>query len=223
MRATILPVALFAALAMGVSAASAASPGYCALFAKKFVELAAKDGQTPPSQLMRDRAYHKCLNLDNEPPLPSAYTDPATDGNGRPFIIDDGSATAVVDETITNPPAIADPAAQSSAPAAPAVEETAVLQAEPQPDAEATAKPQRALRSWMSGFVGKFRRAPSPSSSPPSSPSPPPVREASVTGDWGRTMTAAERAAWCAEHFPRSYDPTTGTVIPYKTGIRTKC
>jgi hypothetical protein len=36
-------------------------------------------------------------------------------------------------------------------------------------------------------------------------------------------MGSAEWKNWCAQHFPKSFDPKTGTIIPLKTGKRTLC
>lgn len=210
MKTIIAPLAALAAYALGVSVSSAASPTYCALFAKEFVEQASQGKQSPPSKLVHDRAYHKCLNLDEEPQLPTAYRDPTTDGNGAQFAVEEKPRAEIspVPELMRKPTTPDRPAANTAP-----VEETAALRP------EATAAPREPeksrLRSWMDGFIGKFRRT--PTSPPPSS------SEVSVLGDRALTMSAAERAAHCAKYFPKSYDPRTGTVIPYKTGVRTKC
>jgi hypothetical protein len=36
-------------------------------------------------------------------------------------------------------------------------------------------------------------------------------------------MWSPEWKAWCTKHFPKSFDPETGTVVPNKTGVRTAC
>jgi hypothetical protein len=43
-------------------------------------------GSIPPSRI-HDRAYHKCLNMDDEPLLPTAFADPGTGGTGGPFAL----------------------------------------------------------------------------------------------------------------------------------------
>jgi hypothetical protein len=39
----------------------------------------------------------------------------------------------------------------------------------------------------------------------------------------GLTAWSEEWKAWCREHYPRSFDPKTGTVVPLSTGKRTFC
>lgn len=39
----------------------------------------------------------------------------------------------------------------------------------------------------------------------------------------GYPMWSQEWRAWCAQHFPNSFDTKTGTVVPYETGVRTIC
>jgi hypothetical protein len=174
MKTIIAPLAALAALGLSVSTASAASPAYCALYAKEFLKHAAVDSQgSLPPTLIHDRAYHKCLNLDDEPLLPTAYSDPTIDGVGGPFAVEEGSAEIVVDN----------PTVEATAVKASVVETTAALEADPAPVRKRTGK-------WSgSGFA----------------------------------MWSPEWKSWCAEHFPKSFDPATGTIIPLKTGKRTEC
>jgi hypothetical protein len=39
----------------------------------------------------------------------------------------------------------------------------------------------------------------------------------------GLKVGSPEWAAWCRKHFPKSFDPETGTVIPLASGRRTRC
>lgn len=39
----------------------------------------------------------------------------------------------------------------------------------------------------------------------------------------GFAVWSDEWMKWCAEHFPNSFDPENGTVVPYETGKRTMC
>jgi hypothetical protein len=39
----------------------------------------------------------------------------------------------------------------------------------------------------------------------------------------GFAMWSPEWKNWCAQHFPKSFDPKTGTIIPLNTGKRTLC
>jgi hypothetical protein len=212
MKPIVLPIAGVAALAIGVSAASAASPAYCALYAREFVMRAAVEsqGSIPPKHI-HDRAYHKCLNMDDEPLLPTAYADPATDGTGGPFVLDEGSADASgsedsVDAATVEKPAVKAPAAKS----APA-KETAALEPDPEPARKRWVVTKPTLKDRLVGMVPNWLK---PSSKPDARPS--------VTG--GRfEKWSPEWRAHCEKYFPKSFDPKTGTVIPYKTGVRTEC
>jgi hypothetical protein len=172
MRTIIAPLAGLAVLSCGAGTAWAASPTYCALYAKEFVKHAAVDsqGSIPPSRL-RDRAYHKCLNMDDEPLLPTAYADPGNDGTGGPFALVEKAYAPAADER------------GGDTAAKPAIEDTAAVQPEPAP---IMAQKNTQTRS-------------------------------------GRAMWSPEWRAWCSQHFPNSFDPKTGTIVPYKTGVRTIC
>jgi len=65
------------AVSTGVVEALAASPAYCALYAREFAQQFIEP-TTPPSgatQQVQDQAYYRCLNLDENPDFPttSAY------------------------------------------------------------------------------------------------------------------------------------------------------
>lgn len=82
MSSIISPLAGFglttiAIMAYGTEAASAASPAYCALYAREYAHQFTEPA-TPHSgatQRLQDEAYYRCLNMDEEPALPatSAY------------------------------------------------------------------------------------------------------------------------------------------------------
>lgn len=161
MRTIIVPLAGLAVLTSAAWAARAASPVYCALYAKEFVKHAAvqSQGSIPPKRI-HDRAYHKCLNMDDEPLLPTAYADPGSGETAGPFSLVEGSK---------------EPAENTGKDAA----------------VEAAVAP-----------------GPEPDNSGPNS---------------GHAMWSPEWRAWCSQHFPNSFDPKTGTVVPYKTGVRVTC
>jgi hypothetical protein len=142
--------------------AQAASPEYCALFAREYANQAvATSGSTaPPDPRVQDRAFYKCLNLDEEPELPrkSAYFGTDLDSETP---IEQGSAEDA-----------GGPAAEPSA-------------------ATATAQATPARRSGR--------------------------RRGSGLDPW-----TPEWRAWCESHFPNSFDPETGTVLPY-SGSRRFC
>ena len=65
------------AVSTGIGEALAASPAYCALYAREYAQQFIEPA-TPPSgatQQVQDQAYYRCLNLDENPEFPtsSAY------------------------------------------------------------------------------------------------------------------------------------------------------
>ncbi|MEJ0013103.1 MAG: BA14K family protein [Bauldia sp.] len=118
-------------LALGVAGgwepASAASPAYCALYAREYasarIDMAAGDQAEGARQRVEDQAYYRCLNLDDEPEFPtsSAYfgTADTDQAIGGPFDVfpqgdadpgDTGSidlapGDAAVTDTTADPPA----------------------------------------------------------------------------------------------------------------------
>lgn len=162
-----LALPLFAALLLlaGINSASAASPAYCALYArelsKEFVRTSANTAGTATEQLIQDQAFYKCLNMDEDPQLPeaSAYADVADDGGvGGPFVDAAGGDTAAAVEPAQRP--AAKPAAK------------------PKPTAKvASSAPAKRGTNGLEPFTPEWR-------------------------------------AWCAKHYPNSFDPNTGYVIP---------
>jgi len=122
-------------LTVGMNPASAASPAYCALYAREYA--ASRIGSPVPGdavgalQRVEDQAYYRCLNQDDEPQFPttSAYfgqplddiTGSTTD-TGGPFqalqdkapaaVAADATAAAVADPAPPAPPKPAKPAAK---------------------------------------------------------------------------------------------------------------
>lgn len=159
MRKMIVPALWIVLATCGMSSAWAASPVYCALYAKEFARFAAVDSQgSVPTARLHDRAYHKCLNLDDEPLLPTAYADPGGDTSREPFAAVEGSFEPTADG----------------------------------PDEAAPFEPQP-----QSAENGQAKS--------------------------GHAMWSPEWREWCSARFPNSFDPKTGTVVPYKTGVRTTC
>lgn len=85
----------------GVDGALAASPAYCALYAREYasarVDMTAGDQAEGARQRVEDQAYYRCLNLDDEPEFPttSAYfgTEDTDQAIGGPFeAISEGDA-----------------------------------------------------------------------------------------------------------------------------------
>jgi hypothetical protein len=110
-----LPILLTA----GISPASAASPAYCALYAREYA--ASRIGSPVPGdavgalQRVEDQAYYRCLNQDEEPQFPttSAYFGQPLDDitgstadTGGPFqaLQDKAPADATIDGTAATDP-----------------------------------------------------------------------------------------------------------------------
>lgn len=80
MRDIVALLRIAAPLAISVAAidvASAASPAYCALYAREYGRLGSQspDNAEPVLQRLQDQAYYRCLNQDEDPQFPttSAY------------------------------------------------------------------------------------------------------------------------------------------------------
>jgi hypothetical protein len=172
------PLAGLGLVMLGTGAASAASPIYCALYAKEYAKHAAAESQGSLSpERVHDRAYYKCLNMDDEPVLPTAYAEPDS-GVGGPFVEEEGSATPFIEEMEADKPVVDATAIDESI-----VQQTAALE----PDQPVVRK--RTGKRRGSGFA----------------------------------MGSPEWKNWCAQHFPKSFDLKTGTIIPLNTGKRTLC
>jgi hypothetical protein len=204
MKTITTPLAALASLALGAGAASAASPAYCVLYAKEFAERAAASGtaRIPPERVLQ-RAYHICLNTDDEPVVPTHYADPMIGDTGGPFVAEteeptDGTAT--VQEIEGKKPA-------GTAP----VEERAMLAPEPQPEQKNVATTPTTPLARLVGRVWNLKDPASPSAS------------SSLLGGSGLTMWTPEWKDWCKKRFPNSFDPRTGTVSTDLSGRRIKC
>ncbi len=164
--------ALFAGLgllAWATGSAVAAPPDYCAVFAKEYAEKALADIEgTLSAGQVRDRLYHKCLNMDEEPALPTAYAEPQK--------------------------ALADSILKDATADTPTVDVTAIDEAM----VKRTAAIEDDRRPTGTRRTGKWRGS-------------------------GYAMGSPEWRNWCAEHFPNSFDPETGTIMPYESGVREPC
>ena len=95
------PLAGLGLIVLTIDSAASASPDYCAVYAKEFAEQAlsaTKDDLN--ADLVHDRLYHKCLNMDEEPALPTAYTETGSGDVGR-LLADDGQSAASILEDAT--------------------------------------------------------------------------------------------------------------------------
>ena len=106
---TVLGLFTIAIVAVGTGTAFAASPAYCALYAREYATQFSDGSGT--NQRIQDQAYYRCLNLDEDPefPVTSAYFG-ATAGD---IISDSNSASGslpIVEEGDTSVDEIAVPA-----------------------------------------------------------------------------------------------------------------
>ncbi len=98
------------ALVLCAETASAASPAYCALYAREYANQFEEQAVSPNAAALRvqDQAYYRCLNLDEDPEFPatSAYfgadTEAILSGNDATGVVAEGGTSA--DEFI-DPPA----------------------------------------------------------------------------------------------------------------------
>jgi hypothetical protein len=160
--------------------AIAASPAYCALYAREYaIETVQPGAAAGMLQSVQDQAYYRCLNQDEDPPLPktSAYA-------GAP------------------------------------VEKTATL--------EAIAKPADAARTADTAKTGvtipaETAPAPKPRPTVVAQAGPTPGAKNGRNRGSGLTPWTQAWASWCQKHFPNSFDPKTGTILPYDTQKREFC
>ncbi|MEX0853910.1 MAG: hypothetical protein WD036_11610 [Bauldia sp.] len=85
MRTLVVPLAGLGLAALACQTASAASPAYCALYAREYANQVVQPGAAPGMQVsVQDQAYYRCLNQDEDPILParSAYFGTDVDGLG---------------------------------------------------------------------------------------------------------------------------------------------
>jgi hypothetical protein len=224
--ATNASLATVAALAFSGSAtvaASAASPAYCALYAREYaIDTVQPVAAIGLRQSVEDQAYYRCLNQDEDPPLPAASAYFAA-----PELLPPRLQVLPVDPT------------RSSAAAARPAESTP-----PRPIPKAVAPSWIRWTRSNAARPGAAVAAPAPAPAAAGTPTaaattPRPPGQPTVTIASTATAPAAKPAykgsgfqpwtaqwaAWCARYFPRSWDPVTGTVVhgSSTTGERVLC
>ena len=125
MKSMIAPLAALAVLA-AAGAAMAAPPAYCALYAREYAnQFALAAGEQPDSEpKIQDEAYYRCLNMDQEPEMPStsAYfgtsVDTGAEGAQGGPLEPVPSAPAPAADTAAAPAAGAEAVAPAAAPPA---------------------------------------------------------------------------------------------------------
>ncbi len=197
----VLPLAGIGLGLVGGGSAGAASLDYCHRFATAHVKLASVQRLRNLSpETVHDQAFYLCLNMDEEPAMPTAYVDPTIKGSNPPWFASAPEAGAAPKP---------EPASEAAIPPASATPEAVSSAGEgvPPADEEATAKAE------ADGSAGATSLA---------STSKPAKRTGRRRGS-GLPQGSPELAAWCLKHFPNSYDAATGTIVPYETGVRTLC
>jgi hypothetical protein len=204
----LLPLAPFCVIAAS-DVAGAASPSYCALYAREYATDTVQPRAAPGMlQSVQDQAYYRCLNLDEDPPLPKASAYFGTD------VIDSAPVAPVVNK----------PAGGATPPTAP--------QPRPAPTRSV------ASASIGSGVVDSKSSPPAARTSivaappPPQAPDVKPAETRSVASastyratyhGSGMTAWTPEWKTWCARNFPNSWDPATGTILNFGADRRELC
>jgi len=84
MKMLVLPLAGLGLAALLGETAEAASPAYCALYAREYAnQMVQKDAAPGMAVSVQDQAYYRCLNRDEEPALPAASAYFGTDVTGE--------------------------------------------------------------------------------------------------------------------------------------------
>lgn len=187
-----------AVLFASVSLVEAASPAYCALYAREYMgqfTTGSKADEALASEYrIQDQAYFRCLNQDDAPAFPetSAYFGASAEdiintlgiGNvGVPF------------EPLAQGDATADDTADVES-AVPEVPVAVIPEPEPTPVPVETAAP----------------------AAPPAPTAEPAQQQAAGTAapKSGVEPFSPRWIAWCKQHYPNSFDPETGMVSPFE-------
>ncbi len=107
-RAAGIPVAVALFLASSTGQGLAASPEYCAVYARASADpdgvAAASADDTETIQRAHDKAYFECLNLDDEPKLPAEIVDRVSEADGvGEGDISEADETPVIKKTVKTP------------------------------------------------------------------------------------------------------------------------
>jgi len=109
MKKLVLPLAGLGLAILANGAAQAASPAYCALYAREYANQMVQEGAAPGMAVsVQDQAYYRCLNRDEEPAMPTASAYFGTDVTGTPALLGTISEGDISLED--EPPAAASPA-----------------------------------------------------------------------------------------------------------------
>jgi hypothetical protein len=150
------PLAALGFLTLAGGEAAAASPEFCTLYAQEVADRARADGSAAGAPaVIRDRAYYRCLNQDDEPALPSVQA--AAEPKPR-----DGDVTGTV-STPARTEAKANPETQPGVKTPPAAIAEVPEAAEPEPP-KARAKGrfrgsgfQQGSKEWAAWCAGHYK------------------------------------------------------------------
>ena len=190
--ASLFVASIFAA--GSISPASAASPAYCALYAREYsaarIGPVTSDADESASKRVEDQAYFRCLNLDDEPEFPasSAYAGASVEDL-------DGGASGPFQDIAEGDTDSSDDADVSSS-VAPAVKATGAAKA-----AAAVASGGMAAPTQNAPIIVAAAAASAYASG------------AKLPGT-GLIAWSDPWLTWCKSHFPHSFDPKTGFVVP---------
>ncbi len=164
MRMLLVPLAGLGLAALTAGTASAASPAYCALYAREYANQMVEVGAPARTAIsIQDQAYYRCLNQDEDPALPTASAYFGTD-------VEDPAPVPSL-ATISKDNASQDDATPVAEPKAPAPRTASKL-----------SRRSGTLVVWSPAWVAK-----------------------------------------CKRYYPNSFDPKTGTVLPYHASSRRMC
>jgi hypothetical protein len=189
------------------SPALAASPAYCALYAREYavarIGAVTSDQSASASKRVEDQAYFRCLNLDEEPEFPSssAYAGASVED------LDGGASGPFQDiaegDTDTNDDADIAPATPAK-PSPPTVMTTASI-APPKPVVAASGAAQLAIAVPAALGTAVAKDAP---------PSDAAYASGAKLKATSLIAWSPEWLSWCKSHFPHSFDSQTGFVVP---------
>ena len=191
----LLPIAAVGVIA-SLQTATAASPSYCALYAREYAVDSVQPNAAPGLlQSVQDQAYYRCLNQDEDPPLPkkSAYFGTDVDANKAIASTDSATDPVPIPNVRPKPPADIKPKQPDDR----SIASAAVFPPPPPPPAPPKPAVDRTIASGS-------------------------TYSASYHGSGMKPWTP-EWIAWCARNFPASWDPKTGTILNYGADRRELC
>jgi hypothetical protein len=188
MKMFAVPLAAAGFVALWCGMAVAASPAWCALYARAYAgQVVGQEAVAATVASAQDRAYYYCLNQDAVPELPT-----------RSSYVEEGPMSDVQARSIWQYMRANDMTAMS-------FDECLTTLGVDLRDGQAVDEPDEAVG-------GKATTASAEMSSP----------ETRI-GRSRRTPWTAEWVAWCSSHYPNSFNPETGMIVPLDTLVPEFC